>query len=200
MAARKWTEEEIERQVLRLAADTGLFPSSRQFEQAGLQGLESTIRTRYGKQRLAAQLNLTLRGRGRPTVWDDDKIAATIHELAVDGMMPSTRQMQRSEFPGLVDAVQRRGGVRVWAEKLNLQCPDGRRGPDRLWTDGRIEEKLREFVGDRPDMPMVREFLAAGDEGRQLLGAIYRRGGTTAWAARIDVRPRGRGRPARVAA
>jgi cell filamentation protein, protein adenylyltransferase len=60
-------------------------------------------------------------------------------------------------------------------------------GRPRTWTDDRIEQELRELVGDSVRFPSVQEFRDAGQTA--LHRAIDRHGGTAEWARRLGITP-----------
>lgn len=60
-------------------------------------------------------------------------------------------------------------------------------GRPRKWTDERIEQELRQLIGNSKRFPPVADFKAAGRE--KLYGAIYRNGGTKQWSEKLGVMP-----------
>ena len=60
-------------------------------------------------------------------------------------------------------------------------------GCPRKWTDERIEQELRQLIGNSKRFPPVADFKAAGRE--KLYGAIYRNGGTKQWSEKLGVMP-----------
>ncbi|MEA2496383.1 MAG: site-specific recombinase [Thermoleophilaceae bacterium] len=59
--------------------------------------------------------------------------------------------------------------------------------PNREWSDERLTAELRDFIGEREEWPPAIEFRARHQQ--TLLNAVYRHGGSVAWARRLGIRP-----------
>lgn len=64
-------------------------------------------------------------------------------------------------------------------------------GRPRTWTDERIEEELRKFVGEGTRFPPVAAFRTA--DRMPLYGAVTRNGGAIEWSKRLRITPPRRG-------
>jgi hypothetical protein len=73
----------------------------------------------------------------------------------------------------------------MWAHDFELAMSRFR-GPHLTWTEEKIDQAIRELVGDRDVWPKRREFSRAGLD--DCYAAMWRTGGTSVWAARIGVR------------
>jgi hypothetical protein len=150
-----------------------------------------------GAERWAAELGVRFvrRKPGHAARWTESRVRDELREF-LNGrtQWPDRREFEAAGRKPLRDAINRLGGVELWAAEVGLARPHLQSGSRRVFDEERIESDLRRFVGDRPAWPSLRDFEQAGLRG--LMWAIYRHGGPTLWAARLGITPpRGRSVP-----
>jgi hypothetical protein len=69
----------------------------------------------------------------------------------------------------------------VWAARIGLLFPQGKRREMLLWTEERVHAELEVFLAGRTAWPLMEDFKAEGKE--QLRRALVRFGGMERWAA-----------------
>lgn len=85
----------------------------------------------------------------------------------------------------LYNHIMLQGGGPVWAARVGLPFPQGRRSELLLWTEERVADELAVFLKGRAVWPKGDEFKRAGRDG--LRKAIVRFGGMQRWAAEFEL-------------
>jgi hypothetical protein len=189
---RRWTEDRVRAELSAFLADREEWPSAAEFVRAGQRQLRDMVYRFGGSRRWAQEMGIRYPERmpGHAPWWTEERVREELRVfLAGCAVWPSRKAFEAAGRKALRDAVNRTGGPERWAVELGLTIPHLRHGPQRMWTDARIEAQLRRFLVRRSDWPTKAEFERAGLAS--LLGAIYRHGGgPDGWARRLGVRRR----------
>lgn len=119
---------------------------------------------------------------GRP--WNDDAIAAALGELcAAPQRFPTDTQFRAAGLSGLYSALDERGELDVWAQRLGLARHHV--GDPQRWDDQSIRHALHELCAGRDRFPTRREFRDAGLYG--LYATLARRGALDTWAQQLQL-------------
>ena len=184
--SKSWTEERIRCELKEVLGGAREWPSYAEFQRHGKKSLRDAV-THFGGARLwAAKLGLTYveRHPGYAPIWTEERIRSELDEfLRGRDIWPRRNEFEAAGKKALRDAVQRSGGPERWAAAFKLPRIDERSGSRRVWTDERIQERLRLFLSDRSGWPSRAQFLAAGQG--PLLAAIFAWGGAEKWARRV---------------
>lgn len=73
--------------------------------------------------------------------WTEQKIAEEIHKLKDEleiNRMPNSIEMKENKKSGLLRAILLSGGMKLWADKLNLET----KKREKMWTDELIKEQI----------------------------------------------------------
>lgn len=197
---RRWSDQAIIDALTTLIGSSGRWPTSREFDEAGLHRLREALRHYGGPQRWSGELGVPWEpppqakrarrlaadrtGAASPSAstwpkWTDQTIDAELRRF-VDGRTdwPRHREFVQSGRKGLYHAILKHGGTRVWAERVGVEFgPERRRG--RPWSEQRVAIELAQFLAGRDRWPSGREFTAAGRG--PLLRAVRRFGGSERW-------------------
>src|SRR5688500_997904 len=113
-------------------------------------------------------------------VWTDENIERALRETSPDGeRFPTKRELKNAGLGGVYEHLRRRGALDVWASRLALKRPRAR------WTEGDIEQALRQLSADLQRFPSAKQFREAGLEG--LYHALHKRGELDSWAQRLGL-------------
>jgi hypothetical protein len=121
---RGWTTELIEAELTELIGDSPMWPTRREFDEAGLAGLLSAIYAREGPDYWAKRLNVQ-RHRGdsrRPRHWTRERIRQELEYFCAGrDVWPTEREFLEAGLGSLYRAASRSGGIPHWADLLGLQ-------------------------------------------------------------------------------
>jgi hypothetical protein len=156
----RWTYPRILEEVEKLAAGDGQFPTCRQFQEAGLSGLDKAIYTRRLSNQIAADLGIRPRARRRQRPdWTDATIRATLDDfLRGRRTWPSESEFRRAGLDSLTANFYRNGTRDRWAREFGIPPPPE---PFR-WTETAIEHALDRLLQGRDTWPNSADFKRAG--------------------------------------
>jgi len=98
---------------------------------------------------------------------------------------PTYREFERAGLKRLRDMVTRQGGARRWAKEMGVRHVEHRPGYTPKWTEERIRDDLRNYLGGHVQWPSRQQFE---HDGRTALrNAVNRTGGPARWAAEFDL-------------
>ena len=118
--------------------------------------------------------------------WSDDEIERRLRAFTAGRQrFPIPNEFFKAGERRLYEHVMLRGGGPVWAARVGLPFPQGRRREMLLWTDERVRAELEAFLAGRTAWPLMEDFKAGGQE--QLRRALVRFGGMERWAAEFDL-------------
>jgi hypothetical protein len=204
---RPWDEHSIREALCEFLHDKPRWPTYDEFIEAGLKGLRDVLPRFGGPERWSREMGLQEGPRpwGGVVRWTDDAIRSTLTEfLAGRPVWPTHREFRQAGLGGLYSKLLQEGTLEGWASEMRIAPPpprfaSGRRPPvakppreagtipsNRQWTDERITDALKEFLGNRPDWPPYSEFIETGRKG--LYQAVLTYGGTRYWTQRMNVR------------
>ena len=200
---RRWTDERIHATLAELLGDRDTWPTSREFDDAGLHSLREALRRYGGPARWSQEMGVSWTPSQRPTrrrehppspppqphrpwpKWTEHTIALEL-ERFLDGRRDWPRHVEfvAAGQKGLYHAVLKHGGPHTWADRMGVEWVDRRGG--RRWTETRVRQGLAEFLSERAVWPTRREFI---DEGRRaLFDAAGRFGGIERWRREFGLR------------
>lgn len=121
---------------------------------------------------------------GRPREWTSERVDAEVTQLAVDGFMPSTRELRAAGHASLASAIGREpGGTAGVARRLGLQL---RPGQDRApFTEERARREAAEVIAQLGYFPGQAKMRLIGRA--RLATAVEKAGGTEAFARQLGL-------------
>ena len=118
--------------------------------------------------------------------WTPERVGSELEAFLADReVWPSRREFEAAGLNLLREAVNRLGGVEVWAAKFGLPRPNNSAGSTRIWDERRLERAVGPLVRRLGRWPTKREFHEAGLASAQ--SAMYRYGGVERWRKRFGV-------------
>jgi hypothetical protein len=117
-----WSYILMKEQTARFTRGRGDWPKESEFAQAGLMGLCRTMRDTGSRERIAAELGLTLRTPARK--WTDETIAAALDKLmAGRTTWPRPGEFRKAGLRSLHQRIEREGEAvkRRWAQRYGLE-------------------------------------------------------------------------------
>jgi hypothetical protein len=134
---RGWTREAIEAELVRFLGERTTWPSRREFHDAGLGSMLSSIYKHEGPAYWARRLGVKQRapfGRPRTRYWTDERIRRELERFCAGrDIWPTETEFVEAGQRSLYLAASRNGGVARWADELGLlrrrprpQPPGGR--------------------------------------------------------------------------
>lgn len=201
---RRWTDERIRATLAGFLKGRATWPSNREFDDAGLRAFREALRFYGGPRRWAVEMGVDWKPSARsPTTAPPKRYVAT-------GAKPDTRYWtdvaiskeldrflrRRSAWPrysefaaagktGLYHAIQRNGGARLWAQRMDIAWVERHGRSDERWSSERIREALPALLAGRESWPTADEFADAG--AVQLWRAMRRLGGERHWANEFGI-------------
>jgi hypothetical protein len=194
----RWSDQAIRDTLVALIADSGRWPTSREFDEAGLHRLREALRHHGGPERWSKELDVSWqrppqarrRRRQKPPripaagarpwpKWTEQTIEIELRAF-VDGRAdwPLHREFVESGRKGLYQAILKHGGTHMWAARVGVEFSP-RRAKGRPWSEARVRAELAAFLANRDRWPSGPEFVAA--DKSSLLRAARRFGGTQRW-------------------
>ena len=200
---RRWTDERIHATLAEFFGDRTTWPTSREFDEAGLHPLREALRHYGGPERWSHEMGVAWTPRQRPTPrpqapprpssqprgprpkWTEHTIAVGL-ERFLNGRRdwPRHAEFVAAGQKGLYHAVLKHGGPRTWADRMGVESIDPRAG--RRWTETRVRQGLAEFLSERDMWPSRTEFI--DEERRALFDAARRFGGIERWRREFGLR------------
>jgi len=121
---RGWTREAIEATLRDFIGESDMWPTRRDFEQAGLSGLLSAIYTSEGPDYWARRFKVR-RHRGaspsRRAIWTEQRIRQDLEAFCAGReVWPTEREFVEADRGLLYRAASRTGGIGYWADQLGL--------------------------------------------------------------------------------
>jgi len=121
---RGWTREAIEATLRDFIGESDMWPTRRDFEQAGLSGLLSAIYTSEGPDYWARRFKVR-RHRGaspsRRAIWTEQRIRQDLEAFCAGReVWPTEREFVGADRGLLYRAASRTGGIGYWADQLGL--------------------------------------------------------------------------------
>jgi hypothetical protein len=200
---RRWTDERIHATLAEFFGDRSTWPTSREFDEAGLHSLREALRHYGGPARWSHEMGVSWapgprRSRRReppsplPTPsqrpwpkWTEDTITVELGRFLMGRRdWPRHADFVAAGRKGLYHAVLKHGGTHAWADRMGFLGIDRRGG--RRWTETRVREGLAAFLTGRDVWPTRREFIAEGH--RALFDAARRSGGIERWRRQFELR------------
>ena len=120
---RGWTTDLIEAELNELIGDSPMWPTRREFDQAGLAGLLSAIYAREGPDYWAKRFNVRRRRGDSPRRrrWTEARIRQELEYFCADReVWPTEREFLEAGLGSLYRAASRTGGIPRWADQLGL--------------------------------------------------------------------------------
>jgi hypothetical protein len=121
---RGWTQEAIEAELRKLIGRDTVWPSRREFEQAGLYSMLISIYRHEGPGFWAERMGVERRpsvAKGRAKSWTEDRIRSELEPFCAERQVwPTEREFIDSGKHALYAAASRNGGVARWAAELGL--------------------------------------------------------------------------------
>jgi hypothetical protein len=118
--------------------------------------------------------------------WSEEEIERRLRIFtAARQRFPTPREFLQAGERRLYEHVTLRGGSPVWASRIGLRFPEGRRAGSLLWTEERVRTELEIFLKGRTVWPLMDHFKACGKE--QLRRALVRFGGAERWAREFEL-------------
>lgn len=205
---RRWTDAMIRETLVSFLNGRTTWPTTREFDDAGLHAFREALRDYGDARRWAAEMGVEWTPTSRsPTgprpkrdfrkppgshrerrYWTEERIAKELRRfLGHRSVWPRYAEFADAGHAGLYHAINRYGGTRVWAQRMGVRWP-GRHGrSEERWTDARIRDALSTLLaGRRTRWPTRTEFEDAG--ALQLWRAVRRVGGERYWAAEFGLR------------
>ena len=121
---RGWTRELIEAKLNKLIGDGTMWPTQREFDDAGLDSLRTAINRHEGSRFWAKRMGVRWRsslGTPRARSWTEDRIRSELEAFCAGReAWPTEREFTDAGKRRLYNAASRNGGVRRWAAALGL--------------------------------------------------------------------------------
>ena len=202
----RWTDDAIRSTLTEFLEGRSVWPTHRDFRQAGLGGLyskllqEGTLEGWASEMRIAPPPPRFASGRRPPVAkpprqaagmrsnrrWTDERIASALTEFLGDRPdWPPYSEFIETGRKGLYQAVLTYGGTSYWTQRMHVRRVVRRGVP--YWTVERVRERLVPMLRDRDTWPSATEFAAGGEQ--RLLAASRRLGGIAYWAREFGVEP-----------
>lgn len=202
----RWTDEAIRSALTQFLQGRTVWPTHREFRQAGLGGLYSKLLQEETLERWAGEIGIDPPSLRRPRArrrrvprprpvepgappnrrWTDERITKALAAFLKDREeWPSYSEFVAAHRKRLYQAVLNHGGTHYWAQRMHVRWVVRHGGGGRYWTEERIRERLSLMLRERDSWPTGAEFAAAGEQ--RLLAAARRLGGTDYWAAEFGV-------------
>ena len=201
---RRWTDEKIHATLAEFFGDRTTWPTSREFDEAGLHALREALRHYGGPERWSREMGVRWTPRLRPAPrreppaplsappprpwpkWTEHTITVELERFLMERRdWPRHAEFVAAGHKGLYHAVLKHGGTHAWAARMGVEWID-RRG-NRRWTETRIRHDLAEFLNARHAWPSRKEFVDQGH--RALFDAAQRYGGIEHWCREFGLRP-----------
>jgi hypothetical protein len=180
---RRWSPGRLEKEVREFLVGHSRWPTYRDFAQAGRARLFAQVLRFGGPYYWGPLVGVDV---PRQYVrWSDDVLRdALAPMLAGRNTWPGAAAFEKAGMKAVYIAAREHGGLRRWAQEFAIDYGNVRRTD---WTEERIAQELKRFVGDRRDFPRKAEFKAA--RLRPLYDAILRKGGADYWISRMGLEP-----------
>lgn len=121
---RGWTPDAIEATLTELIGESNMWPTRREFEQAGLSGLLSAIYAGEGPDYWARHFKVRRhRGAspGRRAIWTEQRIWQDLEAFCAGReVWPTEREFVDAGKRNLYSAASRKGGIGYWADQVGL--------------------------------------------------------------------------------
>ncbi len=188
-----WTEQRVRSELEEFLAGHEVWPSQREFEEAGYANLRAAVTRLGGVERWARELRLPRvdQRNGSRLVWDDRRVERSVRPLVKRlGRWPTQSEFRDAGLASALTAMYRRGGITHWRGRLGVLPPTtaGRSVHGRrTWSEEVIERELRAFCAGRARWPTWHEFVAA--DKRRLYRAASLYGGVDLWRERLGLDP-----------
>jgi hypothetical protein len=121
---RAWTEELIEIELRKLIGNGKTWPSTQEFERAGLYSMLTSIYRHEGPTYWAKRMGVQQRagfGKPRRTIWTEERIRKELDRFcAKRDLWPTEREFIDAGQRSLYSAASRAGGIPYWADRLGL--------------------------------------------------------------------------------
>jgi hypothetical protein len=178
-----WTEERIRAELEQFLDGRDLWPTRKEFEEAGEKLLRDAVLRTGGPKRWAREFGLRRPSdkSGSKRVWTDERIESELRKfLRGRAEWPPRRAFIRMGRGSLLSATYTWGGPNYWSRRMGVRRPRRPAPPPRIvWSDERIRRELEAFCAGRKTWPRYTEFVAAGKQ--RLYQAASIRGGIDHW-------------------
>jgi hypothetical protein len=142
---RVWTPDVIDTRLRELIGDRTRWPSRREFQNAGLRSMLSSIYTHEGPAYWASHLGVELPSRdstASPKHWTEQRIRSELTQFCAGrDVWPSEREFIAAGRLPLYAAASRSGGIARWAIELGLVRRRPRSSPQSTAVTGRSQTK-----------------------------------------------------------
>jgi len=149
MTRGSWTDEEIHAELRRFLGGRRVWPSYAEFVAADRRALCEAITRQHGARAWAALVGVDWveRRPGYAPRWTIQRVRAELEPfLANRAVWPSRAEFEAAGLKTLREAVNRLGGVELWAANFGLRRPDQRSGSHRVWDNERLEQAMGPLV------------------------------------------------------
>jgi hypothetical protein len=183
-----WTDEEIHAELRRFLAGRRVWPSYAEFVAGDRRALREAITRHDGARTWAARVGVDWveRRPGYAPRWTVERVRAELKPfLASRASWPSRAEFEAAGLKTLREAINRLGGVEVWAANFGLPRPDQRSGSHRVWDDEKLQQAIAPLVKRLGRWPTKGEFRREGLASA--LTAVYSYGGVQIWSERLGV-------------
>jgi len=191
-------EERIERELREFLAGREVWPSYREFVQAGRRSVREAVSEHHGARYWARRIGVAWveRPPGYAARWTEERVSRELEAfLAGREVWPPASEFEAAGLGLLREAIKRLGGVEVWATRFGLPRLNNLAGSRRVWDERRLRKAIGPLVKRHGRWPTKSEFRQAGLESAQ--SAVYRYGGVAYWRAQFGLPAEQRGRAAR---
>lgn len=194
-----WTDEKIFNTLLEYMKSKS-DPSLEELREHGPKGLASAIHRTKGINAWKQEVSQHLPNKpdqeytskvGRKNYWSEYNIRKELQEIVDQHGDFNMSLIQKSEKQGLLKAVTRSGGIKLWRVNMGLSTGSSssnnkpsESGRPKLMTDRELEIELLKLVEQNIELSFesVEQHL-----GRDVLGAVRRRGGINKWKVKLGL-------------
>jgi hypothetical protein len=191
--ATRWTERRVRAELEEFLAGREMWPSYREFEEAGRANLRAAVARLGGAERWAKEIGLRRKDRrsGSRLVWNEREVERAVRPLVQRlGRWPTRSEFREAGLSSALTAMYRGAGIASWRERLGAPASAIPQRPvpeRRIWSEEVIERELRAFCAGRACWPTWHEFVGAGK--RRLYSAASLHGGIDLWRERLGLDP-----------
>ena len=141
-----WPDARIESELRKFLAGRPVWPSYAEFVAGGRGTLREAITKRHGARAWAELIGVEWieRRSGYAPRWTAERVRRELEPfLEQRTLWPSRKEFEAAGLKTLRDALQRLGGVDMWAAEFGLPRATLASGSTRVWDEQRIEEAVK---------------------------------------------------------
>jgi hypothetical protein len=128
----RWTEKRVRAELEEFLAGREMWPSYRQFEEAGRANLRAAVARLGGAERWAKEIGLPREDRrcGSRLVWTDREVERAVRPLVKRlGRWPTRSEFREAGLSSALTAMYRGGDITSWRERLGAPASAIRQRP-----------------------------------------------------------------------